>query len=160
MVVSFHVNIVTRQPAQFLFGAAFLLRLQPALALAAFAGIALVAVAAALYGAFACGLAEKVQELFTVTSALAETSFSMSKTVRAFDGGAVETEKYEASQYAALRLEEMQVWPYRAQVRQRRPPGGAAVRAAVRVLEAGPGAGAACGVAEPRSCSASTSCWS
>lgn len=112
MVVSFHVNIVTRQLAQFLFGAAFLLRLQPALALVAFAGIALVAVAAAVYGDFARGLAEKVQELFAVSSALAETSFSMSETVRAFDGGAVETEKYEASQYDALRLEEMQAWAY------------------------------------------------
>mmetsp|Transcript_5953 Transcript_5953/g.13023 ORF Transcript_5953/g.13023 Transcript_5953/m.13023 type:complete len:801 (-) Transcript_5953:56-2458(-) len=112
MVISFHVNIVLRQLAQFLFGSVFLLRIQPKLALVAFAGIGLVAVASKLYGEFARDLAERVQELFAVSSALAETSFSMSETVRAFDGVSIETEKYESSQYDALQLEEMQAWAY------------------------------------------------
>ena len=112
MVISFHVNIVTRQLAQFLFGSAFLLRIQPGLAMVAFAGIGLVALVSALYGAFARGLAEAVQELFASSRALADTSFSLSETVRAFDGGTVETEKYEASQLDALQLEEVQAWAY------------------------------------------------
>ncbi|KAL7542047.1 hypothetical protein ACHAXR_011461 [Thalassiosira sp. AJA248-18] len=112
MVVSFHVNIVLRQLAQFLFGSAFLLRIQPKLAFAAFAGIGLVAIVSMLYGDFARTLAERVQELFAKSSALADTSFSMSETVRAFNGVATETEKYEASQYDALQLEEMQAWAY------------------------------------------------
>ena len=112
MVISFHVNIVLRQLAQFLFGSAFLIKLQPKLALVAFAGIGLVAIASMLYGDFARALAERVQELFAVSSALAETSFSMSETVRAFNGVSTETEKYGASQYDALQLEEMQAWAY------------------------------------------------
>mmetsp|Transcript_3658 Transcript_3658/g.6881 ORF Transcript_3658/g.6881 Transcript_3658/m.6881 type:complete len:807 (-) Transcript_3658:370-2790(-) len=112
MVISFHVNIVLRQLAQFLFGSVFLLRINAKLAMAAFAGIGLVAIVSMLYGEFARGLAEKVQELFAVSSALAETSFSMSETVRAFDGVSFETEKYESSQYDALQLEEMQAWAY------------------------------------------------
>lgn len=112
MVVSFHVNIVLRQLAQFIFGSVFLLRIQPKLAAVAFAGIGLVAVASMLYGDFARVLAEKVQGLFAVSSALAENSFSMSETVRAFDGLSVETEKYGGSQYDALQLEELQAWAY------------------------------------------------
>ena len=102
MVVSFHVNIVLRQLAQFLFGSVFLLRIQPKLALIAFTGIGLVAIAAKLYGDFARSLAEKVQELFATSSALAETSFHMSETIRAFDGVSVETEKYSQSQVRAV----------------------------------------------------------
>lgn len=112
MVISFHVNIVLRQLAQFVFGSIFLLKIQPKLALFAFAGIGLVGVASMLYGDFSRVLAERVQELFAVSSALAETSFSMSETVRAFDGVSVETDKYERSQYSALQLEEVQAWAY------------------------------------------------
>lgn len=112
MVISFHVNIVLRQLAQFLFGSVFLLRIQPKLACVAFAGIGLVAIASMLYGDFTRALAERVQELFAVSSALAETSFSMSETVRAFDGVSIETDKYEGSQYDALQLEEVQAWAY------------------------------------------------
>ena len=112
MVISFHVNIVLRQLAQFLFGSVFLLRIQPKLAMVAFAGIALVAFVSMVYGDFTRTLAERVQELFAASSALAETSFSMSETVRAFDGVSVETDKYESSQYDALQLEEVQAWAY------------------------------------------------
>ena len=112
MVISFHVNIVLRQLAQFLFGSVFLLRIQPKLAMVAFAGIALVAFVSMVYGDFTRTLAERVQELFAASSALAETSFSMSETVRAFDGVSVETDKYESSQYVALQLEEVQAWAY------------------------------------------------
>ena len=102
------MNIVLRQLAQFVFGSVFLLRIQPKLALVAFGGIGLVAVVSALYGDFARSLAEEVQQLFAVSSGLAETSFSMSETVRAFDGLDSETEKYGDSQYDALQNEEMQ----------------------------------------------------
>lgn len=112
MVISFHVNIVLRQLAQFLFGSVFLLRIQPKLAMVAFAGIALVAFVSMVYGDFTRTLAERVQELFAASSALAETSFSMSETVRAFDGVSVESDKYESSQYDALQLEEVQAWAY------------------------------------------------
>lgn len=112
MVISFHVNIVLRQLAQFLFGSVFLLRIQSKLAMVAFAGIALVAFVSMVYGDFTRTLAERVQELFAASSALAETSFSMSETVRAFDGVSVETDKYESSQYDALQLEEVQAWAY------------------------------------------------
>jgi len=112
MVISFHVNIVLRQLAQFLFGSVFLLRIQPKLAAVAFAGIALVAAVSIVYGEFTRALAERVQGLFAVSSALAETSFSMSETVRAFNGVSIETAKYEQSQYDALQLEEVQAWAY------------------------------------------------
>ncbi len=78
----------------------------------AFAGIALVAFVSMVYGDFTRTLAERVQALFAASSALAETSFSMSETVRAFDGVSVETDKYESSQYDALQLEEVQAWAY------------------------------------------------
>eukprot|EP00804_Cyclotella_cryptica_P008853 CCRYP_013077-RB/>CCRYP_013077-RB protein AED:0.32 eAED:0.32 QI:0/0/0/1/0/0/2/0/497 len=112
MVISYHVNVVLRQLAQFIFGSVFLMRIEPKLAMVAFAGIGLVAVASMLYGDFTRALAEKVQELFAVSSALAETSFSMSESVRAFDGVSTESKKYESSQYDALQLEEVQAWAY------------------------------------------------
>lgn len=111
-VISYHVNVVLRQLAQFIFGSVFLMRIEPKLAMVAFAGISLVALVSMLYGDFTRILAEKVQELFAVSSALAETSFSMSETVRAFDGVPTETKKYEGSQYDALNLEEVQAWAY------------------------------------------------
>lgn len=129
-----------RQLAQLIFGSIFLIRIEPKLAIAAFAGIILVAIVSMLYGDFTRVLAEKVQELFAVSSAIAESktiktltttffascislnvtnslfsctaSFSMSETVRAFDGLQTETKKYEASQYDALQLEEVQAWAY------------------------------------------------
>jgi len=112
MVISFHVNIVLRQLVQFLFGSVFLLRIQPKLAMVAFAGIVLVAYVSMVYGDFTKYLAERVQKLFATSSALAETSFSMSETVRAFNGVSAETNKYESSQFDALQLEEVQAWSY------------------------------------------------
>ena len=78
----------------------------------AFAGILLVAWMSAVYGDFARDLAEKVQDTFADGTAVAETSFSMSETVRAFDGTETESEKYEHSQSKALGLEEVQAWAY------------------------------------------------
>jgi len=78
----------------------------------AFAGILLVAWLSAVYGDFARDLAEKVQDTFAEGTAVAETSFSMSETVRAFDGTETESEKYENSQSKALELEEVQAWAY------------------------------------------------
>lgn len=112
MVISFHVNIVLRQLAQFIFGSAFLLRIQPKLALVAFGGIGVVAWISKVYGEFARVLAERLQELFAKSSAVAETSFSLSETVRAFDGVSIESDRYESSQYDALQLEEVQAWAY------------------------------------------------
>ena len=82
------------------------------LALASFFGIALVALVSAIYGEFSRRLAERVQDTFADASAVAETSFSMSETVRAFDGVQSETLKYESSQLRALNLEEVQAWAY------------------------------------------------
>lgn len=112
MVISFHVNIVFRQAAQLLFGAIYLFRTSVRLALISFAGISLVAYISAVYGDFSRRLAERVQDTFADASAVAETSFSMSETVRAFDGVHSETMKYEASQMRALELEEVQAWGY------------------------------------------------
>ena len=112
MVISFHVNVVLRQLAQFFFGSVFLFRIQPKLGFVTYGGIGLVAIASWLYGDFTRTLAERVQELFAESSALAENSFAMSETVRAFNGVDSETKKYEASQYDALQLEEVQAWAY------------------------------------------------
>lgn len=111
-VISFHVNIVLRQSAQFLFGAMYLIKISPKLSLWAFGGIFLVAWLSAVYGDFARILAEKVQDTFADGTAVAETSFSMSETVRAFDGTKFESKKYEGSQSKALELEEVQAWAY------------------------------------------------
>ncbi|MGH3055574.1 MAG: ABC transporter transmembrane domain-containing protein [Gaiellaceae bacterium] len=61
MVVSFHVNVVLRQLAQFLIGSVFLVKVSPRLSVWAFAGILLVAYVSAVYGSFARSLSEKVQ---------------------------------------------------------------------------------------------------
>mmetsp|Transcript_38509 Transcript_38509/g.115532 ORF Transcript_38509/g.115532 Transcript_38509/m.115532 type:complete len:742 (-) Transcript_38509:166-2391(-) len=112
MVISFHVNVVLRQFAQFVFGSFYLLRISGRLSAMAFAGIVLVAYVSAVYGKFSRGLAERVQDTFADASAVAETSFTMSETVRAFDGLETETDKYESAQARALRLEEVQAWAY------------------------------------------------
>ncbi len=111
-VISFHVNVVLRQFAQFLFGSVYLVRISPKLSMWAFAGIFLVAVVAQIYGAFARDLAQRVQDTFADATAVAETSFSMSETIRAFDGVSEEYRKYEGAQGKALRLEEVQAWAY------------------------------------------------
>eukprot|EP00542_Grammatophora_oceanica_P018189 CAMPEP_0194049172 /NCGR_PEP_ID=MMETSP0009_2-20130614/29906_1 /TAXON_ID=210454 /ORGANISM="Grammatophora oceanica, Strain CCMP 410" /LENGTH=802 /DNA_ID=CAMNT_0038695257 /DNA_START=147 /DNA_END=2555 /DNA_ORIENTATION=- len=111
-VISFHVNVVLRQFAQFLFGSVYLLRISPKLALFSFAGIGVVAWISAVYGDFSRALAEKVQDTFAYATSVAETAFSMSSTIRAFDGVSDESEKYEKAQSQALELEEVQAWAY------------------------------------------------
>lgn len=112
MVISFHVNVVFRQLTQLLFGAIYLCRTSRPLAFVSFFGIFLVAIVSGVYGNFSRRLAERVQDTFADASAVAETSFSMSETVRAFDGVNSETVKYESSQLLALNLEEVQAWGY------------------------------------------------
>jgi len=112
MVISFHVNVVCRQLAQFLFGSIYLVRISPRLALQTFVGIAAVAYVSAVYGKFNRRLAEQVQDTFADATAVAETSLSMSETIRAFDGVEVESAKYETAQGRALELEEVQAWGY------------------------------------------------
>mmetsp|Transcript_9275 Transcript_9275/g.16865 ORF Transcript_9275/g.16865 Transcript_9275/m.16865 type:complete len:727 (+) Transcript_9275:203-2383(+) len=111
-VISYHVNVVLRQFAQFVFGSIYLLRISPKLSLWAFGGIVLVAWLSAVYGDLARQLAEKVQDTFADATAVAETSFSMSETIRAFDGAEIESGKFEAAQSKALELEEVQAWAY------------------------------------------------
>jgi len=112
MVVSFHVNVVLRQTAQLIFGSIYLMRISLSLSLVSFLGIAMVAYISALYGNFARVLAERVQNTFADATAVAESSFSMSETVRAFDGVSCESDKYEQAQFRALQLEEVQAWAY------------------------------------------------
>ena len=114
MVISYHVNVVFRQLAQFIFGSVYLIKISPQLSLWAFAGIAVVGLVSYCYGEFNRDLAQRVQDTFADGTAVAETSFSMSETIRAFDGVAVESEKYEAAQSKALDLEEVQAWGYGA----------------------------------------------
>lgn len=112
MVISYHVNVILRQFAQFVFGTVYLIRLSPRLTMLSYFGIVCMLWLSALYGNFSRGLAEKVQETIAGASAVAETSFTMSETVRAFDGVQSETKKYESAQGAALELEEIQAWAY------------------------------------------------
>ena len=112
MVVSFHVNIVLRQISQFLFGSIYLYRTSPSLSLFAFLGISVIAYISKIYGDFARTLAEQVQDQLADGSAVAETSFTMSETIRAFDGLDIETARYEEAQKKALDLEEVQAWAY------------------------------------------------
>ena len=111
-VISYHINVVLRQFAQFVFGSVYLLRISPKLSMYAFAGISLVAYLSAVYGDLARDLAEKVQDTFADATAVAETSFTMSETIRAFDGVDIESDKFEAAQFSALELEEVQAWAY------------------------------------------------
>ena len=111
-VISYHVNVVFRQFAQFLFGSAYLIKISPKLSLWTFCGIVLVAWVSAIYGAFNRELAQRVQDTFADATAVAETSFSMSETIRAFDGVKTESKKYEGAQSRALDLEEVQAWGY------------------------------------------------
>mmetsp|Transcript_1538 Transcript_1538/g.3404 ORF Transcript_1538/g.3404 Transcript_1538/m.3404 type:complete len:797 (+) Transcript_1538:273-2663(+) len=111
-VISYHVNVVLRQFAQFVFGSIYLLRISPRLSMYTFAGILLVAFLSAVYGDLARDLAEKVQDTFADATAVAETSFTMSETIRAFDGVDIESDKFEAAQFSALELEEVQAWAY------------------------------------------------
>lgn len=78
----------------------------------AFGGIVLVAYLSAVYGDLARDLAEKVQDTFADATAVAETSFTMSETIRAFDGVGIESDKFEAAQFSALEIEEVQAWAY------------------------------------------------
>lgn len=111
-VISYHINVVLRQFAQFVFGSVYLLRISPKLSMYAFAGILLVVFLSAVYGDLARDLAEKVQDTFADATAVAETSFTMSETIRAFDGVDIESDKFEAAQFSALELEEVQAWAY------------------------------------------------
>jgi ABC-type multidrug transport system fused ATPase/permease subunit len=111
-VISYHVNVVLRQFAQFVFGSIYLFRISPRLSMWAFGGIVWVAWLSAVYGDFARVLAEKVQDTFADATAVAETSFTMSETIRAFDGAEIESEKFEGAQIKALELEEVQAWAY------------------------------------------------
>jgi ABC-type multidrug transport system fused ATPase/permease subunit len=111
-VISYHVNVVCRQLAQFIFGSVYLIRISPQLSLWAFGGIAIVAWISAVYGAFNRELSERVQDTFADATAVAETSFTMSETIRAFNGVEVDSAKYEAAQNRALELEETQAWGY------------------------------------------------
>jgi len=111
-VISYHINVVLRQFAQFVFGSVYLLRISPRLSMYAFGGIVFVAYLSAVYGDLARDLAEKVQDTFADATAVAETSFTMSETIRAFDGVNVESNKFEGAQFSALEMEENQAWAY------------------------------------------------
>lgn len=111
-VVSFHVNIVLRQTAQFIFGAMYMWRIDTRLSTVAFVGIALTWYVSKLYGDFSRDVGEEVQDRFAESSAVAETAFVLSETVRAFDGVDIETDKFEESAGALLSLEEVQAWAY------------------------------------------------
>jgi ABC-type multidrug transport system fused ATPase/permease subunit len=111
-VISYHVNVVCRQLAQFIFGSVVLWRISRSLSLWAFAGVGVVAWVSAVYGDFARILAEKVQDTFANSTAVAETSLSMSETIRSFNGVEIDSKKYEISQGLALELEEVQAFAY------------------------------------------------
>ena len=111
-VISYHVNVVLRQLAQCVFGSIYLFKIAPKLSMWTFAGIGVVGYVSALYGNFSRYLAEKVQDTFADATAVAETSFSMSETIRAFDGVEIESGKFGEAQGKALDLEEVQAWAY------------------------------------------------
>eukprot|EP00526_Cylindrotheca_closterium_P008030 CAMPEP_0113624124 /NCGR_PEP_ID=MMETSP0017_2-20120614/12431_1 /TAXON_ID=2856 /ORGANISM="Cylindrotheca closterium" /LENGTH=655 /DNA_ID=CAMNT_0000534135 /DNA_START=305 /DNA_END=2272 /DNA_ORIENTATION=+ /assembly_acc=CAM_ASM_000147 len=111
-VISYHVNVVFRQLAQFIFGSIYLFKISPKLSMWTFCGISLVAWLSAVYGDLSRLLAEKVQDTFADATAVAETSFSMSETIRAFDGAILESAKFEGAQNKALQMEEVQAWAY------------------------------------------------
>jgi len=111
-VISYHINVVFRQFAQFVFGSIYMLRISPKLSMWMFGGIILVAFLSAVYGDLARDLAGKVQDTFADATAVAETSFTMSETIRSFDGVNVESDKFETAQFSALEMEEVQAWAY------------------------------------------------
>ena len=111
-VISYHVNVVFRQLAQCIFGSIYLIRISPSLSVYTFLGISVVAVISAIYGRFNRDLAQQLQDTFANATAVAETSFSMSETIRAFNGVQIESNKYETAQSTALDLEEIQAWGY------------------------------------------------
>jgi len=111
-VISYHVNVVCRQLAQFIFGSVVLWRISRQLAMWTFAGVGLVAILSAIYGEFARTLAEETQNAFADSTAVAETSLSMSETIRSFNGVEIDSKKYEQSQGLALELEEVQAFAY------------------------------------------------
>jgi ABC-type multidrug transport system fused ATPase/permease subunit len=111
-VISYHINVVFRQFAQFVFGSIYMLRISPKLSMWTFAGIMLVAFLSYVYGDLARDLAQKVQDTFADATAVAETSFTMSETIRAFDGVEIESDKFELAQFSALEMEEVQAWAY------------------------------------------------
>jgi ABC-type multidrug transport system fused ATPase/permease subunit len=111
-VISYHINVVLRQMAQFIFGSIYLIRISPILSLYTFLGISVVAVVSAIYGKFNRYLAQQLQDTFANATAVAETSFRMSETIRAFDGVDIESKKYEIAQSTALDIEELQAWGY------------------------------------------------
>lgn len=108
-VISYHVNVVCRQLAQCLFGSIYMIKISPLLSLYTLVGIGFVAVISAIYGDFNRELSQRVQDKFADATAVAETSLSMSETVRSFDGVSIESDKYEIAQSNALELEEVQV---------------------------------------------------
>ena len=57
-------------------------------------------------------LAQRVQDTFADATAVSETSFKMSETIRSFDGVKTESKSTKAAQSKALDLEEVQAWGY------------------------------------------------
>jgi ABC transporter transmembrane region len=111
-VISYHVNVVCRQLAQFLFGSIYLIRISPRLSLFAGLGIALVGLTSAVYGKFNRECAGVVQDTFAKATTVAETSFRLSETIRFLDGRRAQSAAYERAQRRALQLEEIQAWGY------------------------------------------------
>lgn len=111
-VISYHVNVVFRQLAQCIFGTIYMIKISPLLSLYTLIGLGLVAIISAVYGDFNRELSQRVQDKFADATAVAETSLSMSETVRSFDAVSIESDKYEIAQSNALELEEVQSWGY------------------------------------------------
>lgn len=112
MVISYHVNVVCRQLAQFIFGSVYLWRTSAQLSCLATVGILVIAYISAIYGSFNRILAQRVQNTLARATAVAENSFVLSETIRAFDGIGAESQRYETAQAEALDLEETQAWGY------------------------------------------------
>lgn len=111
-VISYHVNVVCRQLAQFLFGSIYLVRISPRLSLFAGFGILLVGIISNIYGKFNRDCAERVQDTFAKATIVAETSFRISETIRMLDGRQTQSRAYEKAQRKALDVEEVQAWGY------------------------------------------------
>jgi hypothetical protein len=111
-VISYHVNVVCRQLAQFIFGSIYLIRISPRLSLFAGLGIVLVAICSAIYGKFNRDCAMTVQDTFANATSVAETSFRLSETIRLLNGRRSQSKSYETAQRSALQVEEIQAWGY------------------------------------------------